>query len=245
MRDSPAVKGINLPEIVVVGSQSSGKSSVLESIVGRDFLPRGSGMVTKRPLILQLVNLPPTETKEWGEFNHKPGRIYTDFEEIRREIDAETVRLTGAKKTIHVVAIRLKIFSPHVVDLTLVDLPGLTKIATQNQEKDVSTTIYKMVRKYIEKPTTIILAVTPANVDIATSDALSIARATEARSVHSARSGRPPKRVARSPPKRAEPQALAWLDEIKLGIEQSERVIQTTIKTHPKYTDDFESARGG
>lgn len=47
---------INLPQIVVVGSQSAGKSSVLESLVGRDFLPRGSGIVTRRPLILQLVN---------------------------------------------------------------------------------------------------------------------------------------------------------------------------------------------
>ena len=47
---------IDLPQIVVIGSQSSGKSSVLEHIVGRDFLPRGSGIVTRRPLILQLIN---------------------------------------------------------------------------------------------------------------------------------------------------------------------------------------------
>lgn len=49
---------LDLPQIVVVGSQSSGKSSVLENIVGRDFLPRGSGIVTRRPLILQLTHLP-------------------------------------------------------------------------------------------------------------------------------------------------------------------------------------------
>src|ERR1700743_1566542 len=52
---------LDLPQIVVVGSQSSGKSSVLENIVGRDFLPRGSGIVTRRPLILQLINIPPYE----------------------------------------------------------------------------------------------------------------------------------------------------------------------------------------
>lgn len=46
---------IDLPQIVVVGGQSSGKSSVLESFVGRDFLPRGSGIVTRRPLLLQLI----------------------------------------------------------------------------------------------------------------------------------------------------------------------------------------------
>lgn len=47
---------IDLPQIIVVGSQSSGKSSVLECLVGKDFLPRGSGIITRRPLILQLVN---------------------------------------------------------------------------------------------------------------------------------------------------------------------------------------------
>ena len=41
---------IDLPQIVVVGGQSSGKSSVLESIVGRDFLPRGNNIVTRRPI---------------------------------------------------------------------------------------------------------------------------------------------------------------------------------------------------
>jgi len=49
---------IDLPQIAVVGSQSSGKSSVLENIVGRDFLPRGAGIVTRRPLVLQLINIP-------------------------------------------------------------------------------------------------------------------------------------------------------------------------------------------
>lgn len=46
---------IDLPQIAVVGSQSAGKSSVLENFVGRDFLPRGSGIVTRRPLVLQLI----------------------------------------------------------------------------------------------------------------------------------------------------------------------------------------------
>ena len=43
---------IELPQIVVLGAQSTGKSSVLESIVGKDFLPRGSGIVTRCPLVL-------------------------------------------------------------------------------------------------------------------------------------------------------------------------------------------------
>lgn len=52
---------IELPQIVVVGAQSTGKSSVLESIVGRDFLPRGQGIVTRCPLVLQLRRTDPRE----------------------------------------------------------------------------------------------------------------------------------------------------------------------------------------
>ncbi len=50
---------LDLPQITVVGSQSAGKSSVLENIVGRDFLPRSSGICTRRPLVLQLYSLGP------------------------------------------------------------------------------------------------------------------------------------------------------------------------------------------
>lgn len=83
---------IDLPQVAVVGSQSSGKSSVLEALVGRDFLPRGSDICTRRPLVLQLVHSPRRpdasagEGDEWGEFLHIPGRRFYDFGEIRREI---------------------------------------------------------------------------------------------------------------------------------------------------------------
>ena len=49
---------LDLPQVAVVGSQSSGKSSVLEALVGRDFLPRGPEICTRRPLLLQLVLVP-------------------------------------------------------------------------------------------------------------------------------------------------------------------------------------------
>uniref|UniRef100_A0A669D480 dynamin GTPase n=1 Tax=Oreochromis niloticus TaxID=8128 RepID=A0A669D480_ORENI len=58
---------IQLPQIAVVGTQSSGKSSVLESLVGRDLLPRGTGIVTRRPLILQLVHVDPGDTRKHDE----------------------------------------------------------------------------------------------------------------------------------------------------------------------------------
>eukprot|EP01116_Phalansterium_solitarium_P023937 TRINITY_DN8617_c0_g1_i1.p1 TRINITY_DN8617_c0_g1~~TRINITY_DN8617_c0_g1_i1.p1 ORF type:complete len:764 (-),score=155.95 TRINITY_DN8617_c0_g1_i1:185-2476(-) len=179
---------LDLPQIVVVGSQSAGKSSVLESIVGRDFLPRGSGIVTRRPLVLQLIYLPVPESKgkaaglsrepgvEWGEFLHKPSEMFYDFDKIREEIERETDRMTGSNKGISSVPINLKIYSPHVLNLTLVDLPGITKVPVGDQPPDIEVQIRRMVRTYIERPNAIILAITAGNTDIANSDALQLAR---------------------------------------------------------------------
>ncbi|KAL4383884.1 hypothetical protein GQ457_15G019840 [Hibiscus cannabinus] len=164
----------SLPAIAVVGGQSSGKSSVLESIVGKDFLPRGAGIVTRRPLVLQLHRI--HEGKEYAEFMHLPKKRFTDFAAVRQEISDETDRETGRSKQISSVPIHLSIYSPNVVNLTLIDLPGLTKVAIEGQSETIVQDIENMVRSYIEKPNCIILAISPANQDLATSDAIKIAR---------------------------------------------------------------------
>ncbi|XP_042375153.1 dynamin-related protein 3A-like [Zingiber officinale] len=173
---------INLPQVAVVGSQSSGKSSVLEALVGRDFLPRGTDICTRRPLVLQLVRLESSSAsavegrEEWGEFLHLPGKRFYDFSEIRREIQAETDREAGMRKSISDKQIRLKIFSPNVLNIALVDLPGITKVPVGDQPSDIETRIRTMIMSYIKYETCIILAVSPANADLANSDALQIAR---------------------------------------------------------------------
>ncbi|XP_045709283.1 dynamin-2 isoform X13 [Phyllostomus hastatus] len=113
---------LDLPQIAVVGGQSAGKSSVLENFVGRDFLPRGSGIVTRRPLILQLI------------------------------------------------------FSKTVLNLTLIDLPGITKVPVGDQPPDIEYQIKEMILQFISRESTLILAVTPANMDLANSDALKMAK---------------------------------------------------------------------
>uniref|UniRef100_A0A7I4CF76 Dynamin-related GTPase n=1 Tax=Physcomitrium patens TaxID=3218 RepID=A0A7I4CF76_PHYPA len=172
---------IDLPQVAVVGSQSSGKSSVLEALVGRDFLPRGSDVCTRRPLVLQLVQTSRrpedrAELVEWGEFLHIPGRRFTDFEAIRKEIQAETDRELGTNKGISEKQIRLKIFSPNVLNITLVDLPGITKVPVGDQPNDIEARVRTMILSYIKHDTCIILAVSPANADLANSDALQMAR---------------------------------------------------------------------
>ncbi|GJQ10543.1 hypothetical protein GpartN1_g2828.t1 [Galdieria partita] len=202
--DSP----VDLPQIMVVGSQSSGKSSVLEAFVGRDFLPRGSGIVTRRPTIVQMIQTKPDKLKgeqeevdktvekkgkqqeddtekdtkygdEWVEFLHIPNKRFFDFEQVRQEIEAETDRTTGKNKGISPKPINLKVYSPNVVDLTVVDLPGLTKVPVGDQPDDIEKLIRAMIMSYIERPNAIILAVHPANADLATSDALQMAKSVD------------------------------------------------------------------
>ncbi|XP_029943364.1 dynamin-2-like isoform X4 [Salarias fasciatus] len=163
---------LDLPQIAVVGGQSAGKSSVLENFVGRDFLPRGSGIVTRRPLILQLVN----SKAEYAEFLHCKGRKFVDFDEVRLEIEAETDRITGSNKGISPIPINLRVYSPHVLNLTLIDLPGMTKVAVGDQPVDIEHQIRDMLLQFITKESCLILAVTPANTDLANSDALKIAK---------------------------------------------------------------------
>ncbi|KAF4386276.1 hypothetical protein G4B88_003493 [Cannabis sativa] len=118
---------ISLPLVAVIGSQSSGKSSVLEALVGRDFLPRGCDICTRRPLLLVLENRPETDDEgaEWGEFRHLPGKRFYDFSKIRREI---------------------QISSPNVLNMMLVDLPGITKVPVGDQPSDIEARLDIMDR---------------------------------------------------------------------------------------------------
>lgn len=174
----------------------------MENIVGRDFLPRGSGIVTRRPLILQLINIPSDSDdqqgqghdevnvphtaasvaghSEWAEFHHQPGRKFDDFAQVKQEIEAETARIAGSNKGINRQPINLKIFSPHVLNLTLVDLPGLTKVPIGDQPSDIEKQTRTLILEYIAKPNSIILAVSPANVDLVNSEALKLARQVDA-----------------------------------------------------------------
>uniref|UniRef100_A0A3B4AHM3 Interferon-induced GTP-binding protein Mx n=1 Tax=Periophthalmus magnuspinnatus TaxID=409849 RepID=A0A3B4AHM3_9GOBI len=145
---------LHLPQIAVVGAQSAGKSSVLENFVD------GSIM------LMYLYCLFPLTL----------GKKFTDFDEIRVEIESETYRLTGTKKMISPLPIHLQIHSPHVLDLTLVDLPGITKVPVGDQPADIEYQVRDMIMQYICKENCLILAVTPANTDLANSDALKLAK---------------------------------------------------------------------
>jgi len=163
--------------------------------------------VTRRPLVLQLINRPrangePVEEKpaegadavdrlanakpgavpakedpdEWGEFLHLPGQKFYDFSQIRDEIVKDTDLKCGSNTGVSHQPINLRVYSPNVLTLTMVDLPGLTKVPVGDQPKDIEKQIKDMLFKYITKPNAIILAVTAGNTDLANSDGLKLAR---------------------------------------------------------------------
>ncbi|GIX64505.1 dynamin-like protein, putative [Babesia caballi] len=181
LRDIGLHKYINLPRICVAGTQSSGKSSVLESIVGIDFLPRGDGIVTRRPVEFRLSRL--REEEEDGEvrpyiiFEGSSERFY-DFELARQHIQELTNEKAGVNKGIVDDPIVLSVFSPDAPDLSLIDLPGVTRVPLKNSDQtdDIETLTKEMIMRYARDPRTIILAVVAANVDMSTSDALQLAR---------------------------------------------------------------------
>ncbi|GAA5879536.1 hypothetical protein JCM16303_003240 [Sporobolomyces ruberrimus] len=170
--------GLTLPSIVVIGSQSSGKSSVLEAIVGREFLPKGDNMVTRRPIELTLVHTPSTPSdprpSTFAEFpSLGPGHI-TDFSIVQKTL-VDLNLSVPASDCVSDSPIHLRIHSPHVPDLSLVDLPGYVQIASMDQPEELKEKISKLCDKYIRSPN-IILAVCAADVDLANSPALRAAK---------------------------------------------------------------------
>lgn len=169
---------IRLPSIVVIGSQSSGKSSVLESIVGQEFLPKGSNMVTRRPIELTLINSPDAAA-ETIEFPALKMFNMTDFTQVQK-ILFDLNMAVPEHECISNDPIQLTIKSPRVPDLSLVDLPGYIQIEAADQPLELKQRIRAVCDRYLEAPN-IILAISAADVDLANSAALRAAKLADPR----------------------------------------------------------------
>ena len=167
-----------LPSIVVIGSQSSGKSSVLEAIVGHEFLPKGSNMITRRPIELTLVSTPDAKA-EYGEFPALGLGKITDFAQIQKTLTDLNLAVP-ASECVSDDPIQLTISSPNVPDLSLIDLPGYIQIAGSDQPPELKQKISDLCDKYIQPPN-VILAISAADVDLANSTALRASRRVDPR----------------------------------------------------------------
>ncbi|XP_062185834.1 dynamin-related protein 4C-like [Phragmites australis] len=162
-------EGIQLPTIVVVGDQSSGKSSVLESLAGIS-LPRGQGICTRVPLVMRLQN--GDEAKLQIEYGS--GRVVTvaSEAEVAVAIDEATAEIAGSGKGISDAPITLVVQKRGVPDLTLVDLPGITRVPVQGQPEDIYDQIARIIKAYIAPKESIILNVLSATVDFPTCESI-------------------------------------------------------------------------
>ncbi|XP_029357348.1 interferon-induced GTP-binding protein Mx-like [Echeneis naucrates] len=179
LRSLGVERDLALPAIAVIGDQSSGKSSVLEALSGVA-LPRGSGIVTRCPLELKMKRK--KEGEEWY------GKIsYQDHEEemddpavVEKKIREAQDEMAGVGVGISDDLISLEIASPDVPDLTLIDLPGIARVAVKGQPENIGDQIKRLIQKFITKQETISLVVVPCNVDIATTEALKMAQGVDA-----------------------------------------------------------------
>lgn len=169
---------LQLPSIVVIGSQSSGKSSVLEAIVGHEFLPKGNNMVTRRPIELTLVNTPDSAA-EYAEFPALGLGKITDFTQIQKTLTDLNLAVPDSQ-AVSDDPIQLHIYSPNVPDLTMIDLPGYIQVAASDQPGSLKQQINELCEKYIQPPN-VILAISAADVDLANSSALKASRRVDPR----------------------------------------------------------------
>lgn len=104
-----------------------------------------------------------------------PNNKITDFAKIKTKIEKLTEEVCGDNRGIVDKPIVLNVYSPSCPDLTLIDLPGITRIAQGGQAQNVEEITKNMAKRYCEDPRTIILCVVPANQDMSTSDGLQMA----------------------------------------------------------------------
>ncbi|KAL2081403.1 hypothetical protein ACEWY4_023256 [Coilia grayii] len=177
LRSLGVEQDLALPAIAVIGDQSSGKSSVLEALSGVA-LPRGTGIVTRCPLVLKLKSVTTAGTAWYGALSyqkHFKVELKNPAEVGDAVIRAQNV-VAGEGKGISHEMITLEIHATNVPDLTLIDLPGIARVATGNQSHNIEEQIKTLIETFIKKQETITLVVVPANVDIATTEALKMAK---------------------------------------------------------------------
>ncbi|KAG9458235.1 hypothetical protein H6P81_002743 [Aristolochia fimbriata] len=162
-------EGIPLPTIVVVGDQSSGKSSVLESLAGIS-LPRGQGICTRVPLIMRLQNHSCPTPELYLEYNGNVEK--TSETKITDDITAATDVIAGNGKGISHTPLTLVVKKRGVPDLTMVDLPGITRVPVHGQPEDIYEQVSNIIMDFIKPEESIILNVLSATVDFPTCESI-------------------------------------------------------------------------
>ncbi|KAF7716821.1 Uncharacterized protein PECH_008201 [Penicillium ucsense] len=184
---------ISLPQLVVVGDQSSGKSSVLEGLTKLSF-PRDSGLCTrfathiifrlethmsKRDIEVSIIPSSDLETADAKKLRawKRSGAETLEEKDFVHELMGLSSSPNDGKPTFSNSVLRLQISGPEEEHLSVIDVPGIFKNTTTGlTTKNDITMVRNMVLLYMENPRSIMLTVVPANVDIATQEIVELAR---------------------------------------------------------------------
>lgn len=163
-----------------MGDQSSGKSSVLEALSGIPF-PRGSGLVTRCPIRMVMKR-----SRQGTQFtatvctsSNPQQTVVHDVAELNALIDEKMTEVCKEGNNFSVESVVVDLVSPDACDLTVVDLPGIIRTVTAGQNVDSIKQVNSLIKSYLMDKRTIILAVIPANQDIATVDILERAQSVD------------------------------------------------------------------
>ncbi|KAK9785996.1 putative P-loop containing nucleoside triphosphate hydrolase protein [Seiridium cardinale] len=165
---------VNLPQIIVVGDQSSGKSSVLEAISTVRFPTKGD-LCTR--FATEVVMRRASETRidiridsTGSGSSHKFHQTIFDKDALPEIIEVATEKMgirPGSIKGFSHDVLRVEISAPNVYPLTLVDLPGFFHSETEDQTHEGKEIVQQLAERYMKQPKSIILAVVSANHNLA------------------------------------------------------------------------------
>lgn len=176
------IKKFDTPQILCVGTQTSGKSSLINNIIGRDLLPTGDNMVTRTPLNVSLENGPDDRIQLYYIDNGKKIISFMDkfstvnIETLKSKIVDATNIITGGNYLISKSILYLEVISPYVDDLVIIDLPGLISIACTNkgQPSSMVQDIRDLIENQLSSNRIFVIAAIQSKVDLETDTGLAI-----------------------------------------------------------------------